>query len=130
MNEIPLTTDPIAKTLIIKPMSVNKAYRVKYNKQLKTKEYKKYEKKIINQLSEGISTCKFPETEELYFKMIVGASKKLDLDNTIKPFLDILQKYFDFDDNQITFIQIKKKIVKYGLEFITFELGINEETDE
>lgn len=130
MNDIALTTDPIERTLVIKPMSVNKAYKVKYNRQLKTREYKGYEKKILALLSDQVEQCKYPEHEELYFKMIVGSSAKLDLDNTIKPFLDILQKYFGFNDNQITFMQIEKKIVEYGLEFMTFELGIREVNDE
>jgi len=50
------------------------------------------------------------------------SSKKSDWDNPIKCFVDILQKKYGFDDNQIYRGVIEKTIVPKGEEFIEFEI--------
>ena len=66
--------------------------------------------------------CKIPKGElELNIKW--GFSSKLsDLDNPIKPFLDILQKKYGFNDSRVYKATIEKEIVKKGFEFIEFEI--------
>lgn len=52
------------------------------------------------------------------------SSVSSDIDNPLKPILDVLQKKYKFDDKQIFELNVKKEIVKKGDEFI--ELTINE----
>ena len=55
-------------------------------------------------------------------EMEVGMSNSLaDIDNCLKPRLDVLQKkYPRFNDKQIEELRIKKIKVKKGQEFISF----------
>jgi hypothetical protein len=46
-----------------------------------------------------------------------------DIDNPVKPFLDILQKRYRFDDKQIYELYIVKKIVSKGKEYIAFKIN-------
>lgn len=50
------------------------------------------------------------------------SSKNADIDNPVKPFLDILQKKYQFNDRHIYELNIKKVDVKKGEEFIDFEI--------
>jgi len=51
------------------------------------------------------------------------SSVQQDLDNVLKPFLDILQKKYSFDDDRIYEIHAKKHIVKKWEEYIDFSLS-------
>jgi len=48
-----------------------------------------------------------------------------DIDNPVKPFLDILQKRYTFDDKRIYKLTIVKKIVPKGSEYIAFKINEN-----
>ena len=48
------------------------------------------------------------------------SDKKSDLDNFLKPFLDVLSKKYNFNDNKIYEMKLKKKIVDKGNEYIEF----------
>ena len=50
------------------------------------------------------------------------SSKASDIDNPVKPFQDILQKKYDFDDKMIYTLIVHKEIVPKGEEFISFTL--------
>jgi Holliday junction resolvase RusA-like endonuclease len=50
------------------------------------------------------------------------SSKLADWDNPVKPFQDILQKRFNFDDRDIFKATVEKEIVKKGSEFIDFKI--------
>lgn len=50
------------------------------------------------------------------------ATAASDTDNPCKPFLDILSKYYDFNDNKVYRIIQEKKVVGKGNEFIDFEI--------
>ena len=50
------------------------------------------------------------------------SSKQADIDNPTKPFQDILQKVYGFNDKMIYKLEIEKKDVKKGEEYIEFEL--------
>lgn len=47
------------------------------------------------------------------------SNKASDLDNPVKPILDILQKKYGFNDRDIYELHIKKTIVPKGNEYIT-----------
>lgn len=106
----------IAGRINIKPLSVNRAWQ---GKRFKTPEYKQYERDCLlllknrNEKIEG----------SLGILLIFGVSSTLaDTDNPVKPFVDILQKKYGFNDNRI-YTQIVRKVdVPKGLEFIEFRL--------
>ena len=50
------------------------------------------------------------------------SNSNCDFDNPIKPFVDILQKKYGFNDRQIMHASIHKKIVKKGNEYIKFRI--------
>ena len=100
----------------IKPLSVNQVWQ---GKRFKTKAYKKYEKEVLLLLP---NKFKVP-LGRLEIVLKFGFSSKLaDWDNPIKPFQDILQKKYNFNDSQIYKAIVIKEIVKKGDEFIEFEI--------
>lgn len=77
-----------------------------------------YEKTVSILLPKEI---KIPK-EKIHFKAKIGySSKGSDIDNFVKPFMDILQKKYDFNDNKIYLMTLEKTIVKKGKEFIIFD---------
>lgn len=105
-------------------MSVNKAYRTpKWAGRYKTQEYKEYERCMMFMLPAMKITkeMKLWLNVEYYFK--TNAS---DIDNPTKPFLDILQKRYGFNDNQIWVLNIKKHVwSEEKIEFELFEIQEN-----
>ena len=99
----------------IKPLSINQCWQ---GRRFKTKVYKSYESELILKLKNTkISNGKL--------KLIItfGFSNKLsDIDNGLKPFIDILQKKYKFNDRMIYELIVKKEIVKKGKEFIEWEI--------
>ena len=86
----------------IKPLSVNKAWQ---GKRFKTKDYLQYEKQVLLLLPRII----IPDGK-LLLEITFGMSNKAsDIDNPLKPFLDILQKKYNFDDKQIYKLIINKE---------------------
>ncbi len=108
----------------IKPLSVNECWR---GRRFKTKEYKNYEK----ELSALIPKFKAPDGE-LYLKVQFGfSSKSSDIDNPLKPFIDILQKKTLFNDKMIRKLAVSTTYTKKGAEFIRFKLvSYDREMDE
>jgi Holliday junction resolvase RusA-like endonuclease len=51
------------------------------------------------------------------------SSKASDWDNPIKPFQDILQKRYGFNDSRVYKATVTKEIVKKGKEFIEFSIN-------
>jgi len=49
-------------------------------------------------------------------------SKASDIDNIIKPFLDILSKKYGFNDNRIYKMYLEKEIVAKWSEYIEFSI--------
>lgn len=97
----------------IKPLSANVCW---YGKRIKTTAYKDYERELGYQLP----NIKIPEN--ICIKLVVGfSSKGSDLDNCLKPMIDIMQKKYGFNDNRIYKLEIEKQIVKKGEDFIKFE---------
>ena len=93
-------------------MSVNTAWK---GKRFKTDDYKQYERDLGLLLPKEV---KITNTLHLEF----GFSSKLaDIDNPVKPFIDILQKKYGFNDRDLKNLIIQKEIVKKGEEYIKFK---------
>jgi len=99
----------------IKPLSVNECWR---GQRFKTPKYKQYER----DLGLLLPKLKSPKGKIQLFLEIGLSSKNADIDNPVKPFVDILQKKYGFNDKQIYGIELTKKDVKKGEEYITFEM--------
>ncbi len=106
--------------LDIKPLSVNQAWQ---GKRFKTPMYKSYEAELFLKLKK----MDVPEGN-LSVTYIFGITTLGDWDNPIKPFQDVLQKYYGFDDRRIMEANVKKMVVKNGKEYIEFY--INKHTTE
>lgn len=65
---------------------------------------------------------------DLAIRLEFGLSKTADWDNPVKPFQDILQKKYGFNDSRIIRAEVIKKVVKKGDGYINFIItGINDE---
>lgn len=102
-------------TVQIKPLSVNECWK---GKRFKTDAYKIYEKTVLFMLPK--------KTEALLpysIKVEFGFSNSgADIDNPVKPFLDILQKKYGINDRNVFHLEILKTVVKKGNEFIKFKI--------
>jgi len=97
----------------IKPLSVNEAWQ---GKRFKTKSYNLYEKHLLMILPK-LNIEPPPYRVDLHF----GFSNKMsDIDNPVKPFLDILQKKYNFNDSDIYELNIVKSVTKKNKEYIEF----------
>lgn len=99
----------------VKPLSVNQAWM---GRKFKTKAYLAYEKECLALLPvEPVNWDKVP----LELSLTVGFSNMAsDVDNVVKPFVDILQKKYNFNDKYILRLIVEKKLVKKGFEYIEF----------
>ena len=99
----------------VKPLSVNQAWM---GRKFKTKAYIAYEKECLALLpAEPVNWDKVP----LEVSITVGFSNMAsDVDNIVKPFIDILQKKYNFNDKYILRLIVEKKMVKKGFEYIEF----------
>lgn len=100
----------------IKPLSVNVCWQ---GRRFKSDDYKDYEKELLWKLPKIVISKERKLT--LYIK--VGySSKNADIDNFLKPFLDILQKKYGFNDSKIYKLLVEKEDTKKGEEFIEWEI--------
>lgn len=101
--------------LKIKALSVNQCWQ---GRRFKTPAYKDYEHTVTTLLPKLM----LPEGK-MQLKLKVGtSSKNSDTDNPTKPFLDILSKAYGFNDKVVYKIEIEKKDVEKGEEFVEFTL--------
>lgn len=104
------------KKINIKPLSVNECWQ---GRRFKTKEYKQYEKDLLLILPK-LTKLESPFSIDIVF----GFSNSLcDIDNPLKPFLDILQKKYNINDREIYLLTVKKEVVKKGSEFVKFNIS-------
>jgi Holliday junction resolvase RusA-like endonuclease len=99
----------------IKPLSVNEVWQ---GKRFKTNLYTKYEKNVMIILPK----INMPEPPYRVIFVFYFSSKLADIDNPVKPFMDILQKKYKFNDKDVFELVIKKQIVKKGCEKIEFHI--------
>ncbi len=101
--------------LSINPLSVNECFQ---GRRFKTAKYKSYERELLLRLP----LITLPAAP-YHIKFTFGLSSKLaDYDNPVKPFQDILQKRYNFDDRDIYKATIEKVLTKKGNEFIEFKI--------
>ncbi len=74
-----------------------------------------------------LSPQDIPEGDLIVFMKFAFSSLASDLDNPVKPFLDILQKYYGFDDKRVVEMHLSKVKVKKGHEFIAFDIEDEED---
>ena len=99
--------------VFVKPLSINKCFQ---GRRYKTKDYKAYE----NDLMLKLQPIELPSKP---YELIInfGFKNKLsDIDNALKPTLDILQKKYGFNDRDIYKLIVEKVITKQP--FIEFHL--------
>lgn len=102
------------KKINIKPLSANDGWQ---GKRFKTNDYKNYEKELWYLLdNENIPQGKLRLDLEFGF-----SNKGSDIDNPIKFFIDICSKKYIFNDNMIYELNVKKKIVEKGKEYIKYK---------
>lgn len=99
----------------IKPLSANLMYK---GKKYRTQACKNFYQILPKKLDKNFELPALP----LKLKMRVGCGLKFDVDNVLKPFIDILQVFYGFNDRNIFKIEIEKKVVKPGEEFIEWQL--------
>lgn len=98
--------------LHIKAMTVNQCWR---GRRYKTKLYEEYERQMCSILP---NTIKVEDGRPLKLNIEFGISTLQDIDNGLKPLIDILQKKYSFNDRYIMEMNIKKTIVKKTEHFI------------
>ena len=90
-------------------------------RRFKTPAYKQYEQDLLLLLPKKIDKIYLDQPMELFID--VGfSSRASDLDNCVKPFIDILQKKYSFNDKMIFKLYVCKNIVKKGREYIDFKI--------
>lgn len=99
----------------IKPMTVNRAWQ---GRRYKTPEYKQYERDVLLLLPK----IAIPDGELSLYIQAGFSSKNADIDNIAKPFIDILQKKYKFNDSRIFRLTLQKEIVPKGKEYIYFRI--------
>jgi Holliday junction resolvase RusA-like endonuclease len=100
----------------IKPLSVNEAFQ---GRRFKTDKYKQWIQNSIIQLK----LILIPESQKLKLIVVFGVSNKAsDIDNPLKPLLDLIQKKYGINDNRFYKLEVTKEIVKKGKEFIKFDI--------
>lgn len=102
--------------LNIKPLSVNNCWQ---GRRFKTVEYKKYERDLLLMLPKKMFKFdKFSIEIEFGFSTILA-----DIDNPLKPFIDILQKKYTINDRDVYSLSVSKKVVPKGSEYIKFKIS-------
>ena len=103
--------------MFIKPFSVNGAWK---GRRRRTDRYNSYEELLLFTLPNfKIPKGRLSIEFEFGFK-----NNSSDVDNPIKPFLDILQKKYGFNDNMVYRIIANKIIVKSGSrEYVDFKIS-------
>ena len=105
----------------IKHLSVNEAWK---GRRFKTDKYKRYQRDVML-LLRPLQIPAVPA--KLAISITVGYSNALaDIDNVAKPFIDILQKKYGFNDSRIYRLTLVKEVVKKGKEFIEFDITESE----
>ncbi|MDE2439270.1 MAG: RusA family crossover junction endodeoxyribonuclease [Patescibacteria group bacterium] len=89
----------------IKPLSVNRCWQ---GRRFKTKEYIEYEKEMMLMLPK----CKMEKGVPLCVRITLWIDQRADIDNPIKPILDILQKKYGFNDRDIMTLTVNKIVQK------------------
>lgn len=101
--------------IFVKPLTVNRAWQ---GKRFRTSMYDAYTTECLLKLPDIV----LPEPPyEVHY--VFGLSTSLaDWDNPIKPFQDILQKRYGFNDKDIFRAVVEKVKTHKGAEFVYFDI--------
>lgn len=105
--------------LDIKPLSVNRCWR---GRRFKTKDYEQYEIELMNELPDTILLPESGIPLQMYIQWGFSSAAS-DWDNPIKPFQDILQNKYGFNDRNVHLGLVCKHKVKKGEDYIHFRIG-------
>lgn len=105
--------------LALKPVSANTMYEYSGSPR-KSQPYLAFESNAKRMLKH--KPLRLPSSGALKFTAVFGVSGKFDLDNALKPFIDILQDVYGFDDKRIAEIHVKKVSTRRKEEFIEFDI--------
>lgn len=98
----------------VKPLTVNQCWQ---GKRFKTPEYKAYEKEVLLKLPRIV----VPHGKLKIILEFGVSNMQSDWDNPVKPFQDILQKKYWFNDANIWEAEVRKIKVPKGEEYACFE---------
>jgi len=107
--------------ILIKPLSVNAAWK---GRRFKTDAYQSYQTELLYRLPKLILPN--PPFEALYRFGL--SNTQSDVDNGVKPLMDILSKKYGFNDKLVMRMVVEKVKVAKGEEFIEFEFKHYAET--
>lgn len=99
----------------IKPLSVNEAWK---GRRFRSDAYKKYQSDLLYLLPKIV----IPEPPYVLHITFGFSSASSDNDNPVKPFQDVLQKKYKFNDKLVHRLIVDRSQVKKGEEFIEFEI--------
>mgnify|MGYP001616878503 CR=1 FL=1 len=104
------------KTVFVKPLGVNRAYR---GRRHSTDELLQFKDDMMKVLPRNIE---IPDGK-LSVSFIFGISNSgEDIDGPIKTALDALSEGYEFNDNLVYDLHVKKRKTEKGSEFISFEI--------
>lgn len=103
------------KRINIKPLSVNECWQ---GRRYKTDKYKDYQRSLLLMLPK-IDVPNVKLGLDITFGFSNASS---DIDNGLKPFIDILQKKYGFNDSKIYQLNVKKDKVKRGEDYVEFSI--------
>lgn len=105
------------RSVPVKPMTVNHAWRG--GKRYRTYGYLAFEQELMLRLP----PLEIPDGDLVVSYEFGVSNKGFDYDNAIKPFQDVLQKKYGFNDARIYEAVIRKRLVEKGDEYIKFEIN-------
>jgi Holliday junction resolvase RusA-like endonuclease len=100
----------------IKPLSVNDVWK---GRRFKTDQYTQYALAVSLLLPNNLI---IPEGLLRVYYEFGLSSNGGDWDNPVKPFQDIIQEKYKFNDSRIMEATVRKAIVKKGQEYISFKI--------
>ena len=104
------------KTVFVKPLGVNRAYSgIRHS----TNELKQFKADMMKVLPRNLSITE----GKLAVSFIFGVSNAgEDIDGPIKTALDALSEGYEFNDNRVYDLHVKKRKTEKDCEFIAFEI--------
>ena len=99
----------------IKPLSVNDAWQ---GKRYKSTKYKNYEEELLYKLP----SIELPEPPYQITFTFGFSNVASDIDNPVKPLLDVMGKKYGFNDKNVYKLIVDKTIVKKGDDFFRVEV--------
>ena len=99
----------------IKPLSINECFK---GQRFKTDAYKSFERELLFTLP----LMKLPEKPWLITYHFGFSNMRADVDNPVKPMMDILSKKYGFNDADVHGITAIKTKTEKGSEFISFSI--------